>query len=41
MDENDRLGDCTIAAVAHAVTAYRWLISKKKHIITEHAVVKL
>ena len=41
MDGNDTLGDCTIAAVAHAVTAYRGLISKKKHIMSEHTVVKL
>ena len=29
MDGNDILGDCTIAAVAHAATAYRALIRKK------------
>ena len=41
MDGNDTLGDCTIAAVAHAVTAYRGLISKRQHIMARAAVVKL
>jgi len=41
MDGNDTLGDCTIAAAAHAVTAYRGLVSKKKDIMTKAAVVKL
>lgn len=40
MDGNDTLGDCTIAAVAHAVTAYRGLLGKKD-IMTKPAVVKL
>ena len=29
MDGNDTLGDCTIAALAHAETTYRGLIGKK------------
>src|ERR1700730_11264287 len=29
MDGNDTLGDCTIAALAHAVTTYRGLLGKK------------
>jgi hypothetical protein len=41
MDGNDTLGDCTIAAVAHAATAYRGLISKRKDIMAQKAVVKL
>lgn len=41
MDGNDTIGDCTIAALAHAVTTYRGLISKKKHIMARQAVVKL
>jgi hypothetical protein len=40
MDGNDTLGDCTIAALAHAITTYRGLISKKE-IMTKQAVVKL
>jgi hypothetical protein len=40
MDGNDSLGDCTIAALAHAVTTYRGLISKKK-IMARQAVIKL
>jgi hypothetical protein len=40
MDGNDTLGDCTIAALAHAVTTYEALIGKKK-IMTKQAVVKL
>lgn len=40
MDANDRLGDCTIAALAHAVTTYSGLIGKK-HIMASSAVVKL
>jgi len=40
MDGNDTLGDCTIAALAHAITAYRGLIGTK-HIMTKQAVVKL
>jgi len=40
MDGNDTLGDCTIAAVAHAVTTYRGLV-KNQHIASKQAVVKL
>jgi hypothetical protein len=40
MDGNDTLGDCTIAALAHAVTTYRGLIGTKD-IMTKQAVVKL
>jgi hypothetical protein len=41
MDGNDALGDCTIAAVAHAITTYRGLVSPKKAIMAKAAVVKL
>ena len=37
---NDTLGDCTIAAVAHAITTYRGLVGKEKVMATQ-AVVKL
>ncbi len=40
MDGNDTLGDCTIAALAHAVTVFRGLITKKK-IWAKQSVVKL
>ena len=40
MDGNDTLGDCTIAALAHADTVYGGLIGKKK-IMARQAVVKL
>src|SRR5215469_16787995 len=40
MDGNDTLGDCTIAALAHAATVFRGLIGKKK-IWKEQNVVKL
>jgi len=40
MDGNDTLGDCTIAALAHAVTTYSGLIGKKD-IMAKKAVVKL
>ncbi len=40
MDGNDALGDCTIAALAHAVTTYRGLIGSKD-IMSKQAVVKL
>jgi len=40
MDGNDTLGDCTIAALAHADTVFSGLIGKKK-ILTKQAVVKL
>src|SRR5208282_2534443 len=40
MDGNDTLGDCTIAALAHAVTFYEGLVGKKD-IMAKTAVVKL
>jgi hypothetical protein len=40
MDGNDTLGDCTIAALAHAVTTYHGLLGKEK-IMSKQAVVKL
>ncbi len=40
MDGNDTLGDCTIAALAHAETVYGGLVGKKK-IMSRQAVVKL
>jgi hypothetical protein len=40
MDGNDTLGDCTIAALAHAVTTYRALVGKER-IMSKQAVVKL
>jgi hypothetical protein len=40
MDGNDTLGDCTIAALAHAITAYRG-ITGHKDIMAKQAVVKL
>jgi hypothetical protein len=40
MDGNDALGDCTIAAVAHAITTYSGLLGSKK-IMPKQAVVKL
>jgi hypothetical protein len=40
MDGNDTLGDCTIAALAHAVTTYRGLIGQKD-IMAKNAIVKL
>jgi len=39
MDGNDTLGDCTIAALAHAETVYSGLTGKKQ-IMTKTAVVK-
>jgi hypothetical protein len=41
MDGNDSLGDCTIAAMAHAITTYRGLISSTKVIMPKQQVVKL
>ncbi len=41
MDGNDTLGDCTIAALAHAVTAYRGMISSIKDVMPKQDVVKL
>ena len=40
MDGNDTLGDCTIAALAHAITTYRGLV-KQKEIMAQKDVVKL
>ncbi|HWX95043.1 MAG TPA: hypothetical protein VNY29_20695 [Terriglobales bacterium] len=40
MDGNDTLGDCTIAALAHAVTTFRGLVGKHS-ILSKTAVVKL
>ena len=40
MDGNDTLGDCTIAALAHAVTTYSGLVGKKD-ILAKQAVTKL
>ena len=40
MDGNDRLGDCTIAALAHAITVYRGLVEKRR-IMPERSVTKL
>ena len=40
MDGNDRYGDCTIAALGHAITVYRGLIGTRR-IMTERAVLKL
>src|SRR2546430_5626396 len=40
MDGNDTIGDCTIAAVAHAITVYRGLLKTKK-IMAQAAVQKL
>jgi hypothetical protein len=39
-DNNCQYGDCTIAALAHALTTFRGLVGKKK-IMTEKSVVKL
>src|SRR5258708_471088 len=41
MDGNDTYGDCTIAALAHAITTYSGLVGTKKKIMTQQAVVKL
>jgi hypothetical protein len=40
MDDNDTLGDCTIAALAHSITTYNGLIDKK-NIMAAAAVKKL
>jgi len=40
MDGNDSLGDCTIAALAHAETVYNGMVGKKK-IIAQQDVIKL
>jgi len=41
MDGNDTLGDCTCAAVAHAMTAWKGLVAKKPSVMGKAAVVKL
>jgi len=41
MDGNDTLGDCTIAALAHATTVFRGLVGSQKDIMAKQAVVKL
>src|SRR5579862_9768478 len=41
MDGNDTLGDCTIAALAHADTVYHGLVAKPAKIMSSKAVVKL
>jgi len=40
MDGNDKLGDCTIAALAHAETVYNGMLGTQK-IMSKQAVVKL
>ncbi len=40
MDGNDQLGDCTIAALAHAITTYSGLDSSK-NIMSKQDVIKL
>jgi len=40
MDGNDTLGDCTIAALAHAETVFNGLTGKQ-HIMSKQSVVKL
>src|SRR5271157_672768 len=40
MDGNDTLGDCTIAALAHAITTFRGLVGRL-NITPKAAVVKL
>jgi len=40
MDGNDTLGDCTIAALAHAITTYRGLVGKES-LMAKAAVIKL
>ena len=40
MDGNDTLGDCTIAALAHAITTYRG-VAGTKFIMAQQPVVKL
>jgi len=41
MDGNDRYGDCTIAALAHAITVYHGLVAKPAKIMSQQAVLKL
>jgi hypothetical protein len=40
MDGNDTLGDCTCAALAHAITVYNGMVGKQK-IMAKNAIVKL
>src|SRR5437868_8063681 len=40
LDGNDTLGDCTIAALAHAVTTYCGLVART-NIMSKQAVIKL
>ena len=40
MDGNDTLGDCTIAALAHAITVYHGLVDTKQ-IMAKQPIVKL
>ncbi len=40
MDANDQYGDCTIAALAHAITVYQGKVGKK-HIMSTKEAVKL
>jgi len=40
LDGNDTLGDCAIAAVAHAITTYHGLVGTRK-IMSQPAVIKL
>lgn len=40
MDGNDRYGDCTIAAIAHAVTFFKGLLGIRK-VMAESSVLKL
>jgi hypothetical protein len=41
MDGNDRYGDCTIAALAHAITVFRGLGPRETRIMAQQAVLKL
>ena len=41
MDGNDRLGDCTIAAMAHAITVYHGLVDPQPNIMAQQDVIKL
>src|ERR1700730_10983490 len=40
MDGNDTLGDCTIAALAHAITVYRGLVDSQR-IMAKQAIGQL
>lgn len=40
LDGNDRLGDCTIAGIAHAITLYRGLVDRKS-IMPAQSVINL